>query len=151
MSQKARPHSTLEFPQNLFHGRFWPTFHVSHLKPYHNRSNTFPTWHDEYDRPAPVAHSETGTPMFTVDHILDHKPHGKGKFRFLIGFAGYPDSHNEFHLFDPANPSDWEAEWPLLQAYANNHPTLSLCKDWGIEVYYFLSSETRRRLMEPIV
>jgi polynucleotide 5'-kinase involved in rRNA processing len=32
---------TLEFPRNLHRGRFWPTFHVSHLKQFQNRKTAF--------------------------------------------------------------------------------------------------------------
>jgi hypothetical protein len=33
----AMDNYTLEFPRNLHRGRFWPTFHVSHLKQFQNR------------------------------------------------------------------------------------------------------------------
>ena len=114
----------LEFPQSLLHSRFWPTFHVSHLKKYQSREAAFPTWRDEFERPDPTAQSSTGNPLFDVDRILGHKKHGKTKFAFLIGFRGYPDSQNEFHIFNPANPSDWEEEWSLLQAYVAKIPNL---------------------------
>jgi hypothetical protein len=117
---------TLDFPKNLHHGRFWPTFHVSHLKKFQNRETAFPTWRDEFERPAPVAQTASGCPLFAVDRILNHKKHGKNKFAFLIGFRGYPDSQNEFQVFDPKNPTDWADEWPLLQDYVTNHPNLSI-------------------------
>ena len=117
---------TLDFPKNLHHGRFWPTFHVSHLKKFQNRETAFPTWRDEFERPAPAAQTASGCPLFAVDRILNHKKHGKNKFAFLIGFRGYPDSQNEFQVFDPKNPTDWADEWPLLQDYVTNHPNLSI-------------------------
>ena len=117
---------TLEFPRNLHRGRFWPTFHVSHLKQFQNRKTAFPTWRDEFERPAPTAQTTTGCPLFEVDRILNHKKHGKNKFAFLIGFRGYPDSQNEFQVFDPNNPTDWADEWPLLQAYVANRPNISI-------------------------
>ena len=66
----TRDNYTLEFPQNLFHGRFWSTFHVSHLKPYHNRSNAFPTWHDEYDRPNPKYHQKICLQTFAINTLF---------------------------------------------------------------------------------
>jgi hypothetical protein len=116
----------LDFPQSMLHGRFWPTFHVSHLKRYQSRAAAFPTWRDEYERPDPIAHSSTGSPLFAVDRILGHKVYGKNKFIFLIGFRGYPDSQNESQIFDPVNPYDWTDEWSLLQDYVANHPHLSI-------------------------
>ena len=92
----------------MLHSRFWPTFHVSHLKKYQSREAAFPTWRDEYERPDPTAHSSTGQPLFEVDRILGHKKYGRNKYEFLIGFKGYPDSQREPQIFNPLDPYDWK-------------------------------------------
>jgi hypothetical protein len=116
----------LEFPQNLLHSRFWPTFHVSNLKKYRSRAVAFPSWRDEYERPDPTAHSATGQPLFEVDRILGHKKRGRDKFEFLIGFRGYPNSQCETQLFNPGDPYAWHEEWSLLQAYVATQADLLL-------------------------
>ncbi len=116
----------LDFPKDLLHSRFWPTFHVSHLKKYLSREAAFPTWRDEYERPDPTAHSATGQPLFEVDRILGHRKYGKGKIEFLIGFRGYPDSQREPQIFSPTSPYDWKEKWSLLQEYVAKHPGLSI-------------------------
>ena len=39
------------------------------------------------------------------------------KVEYLIGFKGYPDSHNEWQVFDPNNSLSWFAEWDILQQF----------------------------------
>ena len=83
----------------------------------------FPVWKDDFDRPEPVATNEKGGELFEVDRILGHKRMGKqNTWKFLLGFKGYPDSHNEWNTLQASNVVNWTDEWPLLEQYAQNHP-----------------------------
>jgi len=93
-------------------GRLHNTFHVSKLKKSVNRQDLFPEWKDPFERPGPV----DGGDRYEVDRILDRRTHRRQR-QYLVGFKGYPDSHNEWQTLDPSKPEDWKDEWHLLQAY----------------------------------
>ena len=124
-----RENYELEFPSSMQKGRLWPQFHVSKLKPFLNRVDEFPVWKDDFDRPEPVTTNGKGEELFEVDRILGHKRMGKqNTWKFLLGFKGYPDSHNEWNTLQASNVVDWIEEWPLLEQYAQNHPDVILPK-----------------------
>ena len=112
----ARDNITLEFPSFLQSSRFHPTFHVSRLRPFVQRTDSFPGWRDSHARPAPIAVNEAGQDLFEVDRILSKRTFNR-KTQYLLGFRGYPDSHNEWYTFDPQNRHDWQSEWTLLFAF----------------------------------
>ena len=54
--------------------------------------------------------------MFGLD--LDKRVLKKSKkVEYLLGFKGYPDSHNQWYPFNPNSHADWSQEWHLLQAF----------------------------------
>jgi len=109
---EARENITLELPKDMRQGRLHNTFHVSKLKKSVNRQDLFPEWKDPFERPGPV----DGGDRYEVDRILDRRTHRRQR-QYLVGFKGYPDSHNEWQTLDPSKPEDWKDEWHLLQAY----------------------------------
>ena len=112
----ARDNLTLKFPHVLA-PRFCPTFHVSVVKPYVSRTKSFPSWRDSYDRPLPVVGID-GQELFEVDRVLDKRILRKSKkVEYLLGFRGYPDSHNQWYPFNPLSHDEWINEWNLLQAF----------------------------------
>ena len=86
------------------------------MKPYWNRSDVFPTWRDSYERPSPVQTTADNINLFDLDRIVAKRIR-RGFTEYLIGFRGYPDSHNEWQKFSPRNPSDWLEDWELLYAF----------------------------------
>ena len=111
-----RDNLTLKFPYKLA-PRFLPTFHVSVVKPYVSRLTKFPSWRDTYERPLPIVDID-GTELFEVDRVLGKRVLKKSKkVEYLLGFKGYPDSHNQWYPFNPASRDEWINEWQLLQAF----------------------------------
>ena len=57
--------------------------------------------------------------MFGLDGlVLDKRVLKKSKkVEYLLGFKGYPDSHNQWYPFNPNSHADWSQEWHLLQAF----------------------------------
>ena len=116
---ETRENYHLDLPSTLQTGRFWPTFHISKLKVFRQRLDVFPSWRDNFDRPIPVDVDAAGQDMFVVDRIVNHKPFGRLKWKLLLGFQGYPDSHNEWQTFDPSSMDDWQVELDLVRAYVH--------------------------------
>ena len=139
----AKENYELDFPQSMGKGRFWPQFHVSKLKLFSDRIEMFPSWRDDFDRPDPILNSK-GEELFAVDRIIDHKRSGKrGIWKFLIGYKGYPDSHNEWSTVNSSNVSDWAEEWNLLETYVRAHPEVVLPNQ---PTYHIIRPQTR---LEP--
>lgn len=112
----TRDNLTLKFPHALA-ARFCPTFHTSVVKPYVSRLAMFPAWRDSFDRPLPTVGLD-GQDLFEVDRVLDKRVLKKSKkVEYLLGFKGYPDSHNQWYPFHPNSHADWSQEWHLLQAF----------------------------------
>jgi hypothetical protein len=109
-----------------------PVFHVSKVKPAINRQALFPSFVDQYSRPAPVQTSADGAEMYTVEKILKSRIRRK-KTEFLVKFLGYPDSHNEWSPFIPAKWTDWWEDWhhviafdPSLDRYRTANPSSNI-------------------------
>lgn len=62
----SRDNVTLNFPTFKDQSRFFPTFHVSKLKPLSSRQELFPHWQDPFDRPEAQFND-----LFEVDRIVN--------------------------------------------------------------------------------
>ena len=79
----------LELPPQL---RIHPVVNVSILKRYRDGSATFPDRPIEVTRPEPVAIEDSGSPVFEVERILEHRRQGRNKrVHYLVRWKGYPD------------------------------------------------------------
>ena len=53
-----------------------------------------------------------------MDRVLDELVLKKSKkVEYLLGFKGYPNSHNQWYPFNPNPYAEWSQEWHLLQAF----------------------------------
>ena len=111
----TRDNVTLRFPHELA-PRFSPTFHTSVVKPFVSRLTAFPSWRDDYERPMPVDVLD-GQELFEVDRIVEKRTLRSGKVEYLLGFRGYPDSHNQWYPFNRNALHDWKDEWGLLERF----------------------------------
>ena len=107
---------TLQLPQSFKQTRIHPVFHVSKLKPFHNRVDVFPNFSDSFDRPDSVSVNSDGDSLFAIDKILNKRVR-HGHSEYLVHFKGYPDSHAQWEPLTPSNRSSWESDWPLLLKY----------------------------------
>ena len=112
----SRDNVTLAFPRFLQHKRFCPTFHTSRIKPFWNRTDVFPTWRDQYERPASVSVTSTHQDLFEIDRIVSKRTR-RNRSEYLVGFRGYPDHANEWHPFNPRDTTDWHDDWNLLYTF----------------------------------
>ena len=78
----------LELPPTL---RIHPVINISQLKLYKDGSTLFPSRQIKLTRPDPVAIEDSGSPIFEVDRIIDHRRIGRNKrIQYLVSWKGYP-------------------------------------------------------------
>ena len=65
---------------------------ISNLKEYHDGVDKFPDRPLVLNRPDPVAVEDSGSPIFEVDKILDHRTIGNKnkRIQYLVSWKGYP-------------------------------------------------------------
>jgi hypothetical protein len=79
----------LELPRTL---KIHPVINISNLKEYHDGVEKFPDRPLVLNRPDPVAVEDSGSPIFEVDKILDHRKIGNKhkRIQYLVSWKGYP-------------------------------------------------------------
>jgi hypothetical protein len=65
---------TLLLPASLAKTRIHPVFHVSKLKPFHDRLDVFPDFVDSFSRPPAVSYNQEGEELFEIDRVLKTYP-----------------------------------------------------------------------------
>jgi hypothetical protein len=104
---------TLMLPDSLAKTRLHPVFHVSKLKPFHDRLDAFPDFVESFSRPQAVSSNQEGEELFEIDRILNKRIRNKHP-EYLVHFKGYPDSHAQWEPLTKSNRHTWESDWSLL-------------------------------------